>query len=90
MKDVTKRIKKVSGGDFTNNKPVKRKDELGQIAVSLSGMTESIRSLIVQVKEVMETVTEVTALVGQNTETLIESDIYKATIKKATEDEDEE
>ncbi|MBP3610368.1 MAG: methyl-accepting chemotaxis protein [Lachnospiraceae bacterium] len=71
MKDVTKRIKKVSSGDFTEGKKVKRKDELGQIAGNLTGMTESIRSLIVQVKEVMETVTEVTALVGQNTESLI-------------------
>ena len=73
MKMVNKRLAKVSGGDFTASKPAKSKDELGQIANSVDGMTESIRALIVQVKEVMETVTEVTVQVGEHTETLIQS-----------------
>ncbi len=73
MKMVTKRLEKVSGGDFTENKPPKSRDELGQIAGSVDGMAESIRGLIVQVKEVMETVTGVTGQVGEHTETLIRS-----------------
>lgn len=73
MKIVNKRLQKISGGDFTANKPAKSRDELGQIAGSVDGMTDSIRSLIVQVKEVMETVTEVTGQVGDHTETLIQS-----------------
>ena len=73
MRMVTKRLDKVSGGDFTASKPAKRKDELGQIASSVDGMTESIRALILQVREVMETVTEVTGQVGAHTETLIQS-----------------
>ena len=73
MKMVTKRLEKVSGGDFTASKPAKSRDELGQIAGSVDGMTESIRGLILQVKEVMETVTEVTGQVGDHTETLIQS-----------------
>ena len=73
MKMVTKRLAKVSKGDFTANKPAKSRDELGQIATSVDGMTESIRSLIMQVKGVMETVTDVTVQVGEHTETLIQS-----------------
>lgn len=73
MKMVTRRLNKVSGGDFTASNPPKRNDELGQIAGSVDGMTDSIRALIVQVKEVMETVTEVTGQVGDHTETLIQS-----------------
>ena len=73
MKMVNKRLTKVSGGDFTANKPAKSKDELGQIAGSVDQMTENIRSLIIQVKEVMETVSGVTGQVGEHTETLIRS-----------------
>ena len=73
MKMVNKRLAKVSGGDFTPSKPAKRNDELGQIAGSVDGMTESIRALIVQVKEVIETVTDVTGQVSEHTKTLIRS-----------------
>lgn len=73
MKMVTKRLEKVSGGDFTQSKPAKSRDELGQIAGSVDGMTESIRALILQVKEVMATVSDVTGQVGAHTETLIQS-----------------
>ena len=73
MKMVNKRLAKVSGGDFTASKPAKSRDELGQIAGSVDKMTENIRGLIVQVKEVMETVTGVTGQVGEHTETLIRS-----------------
>jgi len=73
MKMVNKRLAKVSGGDFTANKPAKSRDELGQIAGSVDQMTENIRGLIVQVKEVMETVSGVTGQVGAHTETLIQS-----------------
>ena len=66
-------LDKVSGGDFTENKPSKSKDELGQIAGSVDKMAENIRGLIVQVKEVMETVSDVTGQVGEHTETLIQS-----------------
>lgn len=73
MKNVTKRLEKVSGGDFTANKPAKSMDELGQIAGNVDRMAENIRGLIVQVKEVMETVTDVTGQVSEHTETLIKS-----------------
>jgi len=70
---VNKRLEKVSGGDFTANKQVKSTDELGQIADGVDRMAENIRGLIVQVKEVIETVTDVTSQVGEHTETLIKS-----------------
>lgn len=73
MKMVTKRLEKVSGGDFTSGKPAKSRDELGQIAGNVDRMTESIRTLIMQVKEVMSTVSAVTGQVGAHTETLIQS-----------------
>ncbi len=73
MSMVTKRLQKISGGDFTPSKPAKSRDELGQIAGNVDQMTESIRTLIMQVKEVMETVTDVTGQVGEHTETLIQS-----------------
>ena len=73
MKMVNKRLAKVSGGDFTASKPAKSRDELGQIAGSVDKMTENIRGLIVQVKEVIETVMDVTGQVGEHTETLIQS-----------------
>lgn len=73
MKMVTKRLKKISGGDFTPGKPAKSRDELGQIAGNVDSMTESIRALIMQVKEVMATVSAVTGQVGAHTETLIRS-----------------
>jgi len=70
---VNQRLAKVSGGDFTANKPAKSTDELGQIASSVDQMAENIRGLIVQVREVMDTVTDVTGQVGEHTETLIQS-----------------
>lgn len=73
VSDITKTLNKASKGDFTVSIKVKRKDELGQIASSITHMTESMRELIVQVKEVMETVKEATELVGENTERLVQS-----------------
>ena len=73
MKTVTTRLEKVSGGDFTPSVPAKSTDELGQIAAGVDRMAENIRGLIVQVKEVIETVTDVTGQVGEHTETLIQS-----------------
>ena len=71
VSDITKTLYKASQGDFTRNVEVKRRDEFGQIAGSLSNMTEGIRALILQVKEVTATVKEVTGQVGENTERLI-------------------
>ncbi|MBQ7954575.1 MAG: methyl-accepting chemotaxis protein [Lachnospiraceae bacterium] len=71
--DITRTLDKASKGDFTATINVKRKDELGQISGSISNMTDSIRALIVQMQEVMETVKNATALVGEDTESLVRS-----------------
>lgn len=71
--DITKPLDRAAQGDFTVQMKVKRKDEFGQIAVSIAHMMEGIKALIKQVKEVMETVTSATGLVGNSTERLIQS-----------------
>lgn len=71
--DITRNLDKASRGDFTATHKIKRKDELGQIAESISDMTDSMRSLIVQMKEVMQTVKGATGQVGENTDRLIRS-----------------
>lgn len=73
MKTVTERLEKVSGGDFTASVPTKSKDELGLIAGNIDQMAENICGLIMQVKEVIDTVTDVTGQVGEHTGTLIKS-----------------
>jgi len=71
--DITEPLEKASQGDFTVQMKVKRKDEFGQIAVSIANMMEGIRNLIKQVQEVMETVTGAASLVGDSTERLTNS-----------------
>lgn len=70
---VTKRLEEAAEGDFTERTQKKRRDEFGQINVSIANMTEGVRSLVIEVKEVMETVTQASGLVAQNTERLITS-----------------
>lgn len=71
--DITEPLEKAAQGDFTVQMKVKRKDEFGQIAVSIANMMEGIRKLIKQVQEVMETVTGAASLVGDSTERLTNS-----------------
>lgn len=71
--DITEPLEKAAQGDFTVQMKVKRKDEFGQIAVSIANMMEGIRNLIKQVQEVMETVTGAASLVGDSTERLTNS-----------------
>lgn len=71
--DITEPLGKAAQGDFTVQMKVKRKDEFGQIAVSIANMMEGIRNLIKQVQEVMETVTGAASLVGDSTERLTNS-----------------
>lgn len=73
VSDITRTLDKASNGDFTTTLKVKRKDELGEIAGSISNMTDSIRGLIIQMKEVMETVKGATGQVSENTDRLIRS-----------------
>ena len=73
ISDITGPLDKAAQGDFTVQMKVKRKDEFGQIAVSIAHMMDGIKELIGQVKEVMETVTNAAGLVGDSTERLIQS-----------------
>ncbi len=73
ISDITRPLEKAAKGDFTVKMKVKRKDEFGQIAVSIASMMDGIKNLIAQIKEVMETVTNATGLVGDSTERLIQS-----------------
>jgi len=73
ISDITRPLERAAKGDFTVKMKVKRKDEFGQIAVSISSMMDGIKSLIAQIKEVMETVTNATGLVGDSTDRLIQS-----------------
>ena len=71
--DITEPLGKAAQGDFTVQMKVKRKDEFGQIAVSITNMMDGIKNLIKQVQEVMETVTGAASMVGDSTERLTNS-----------------
>lgn len=71
--DITEPLECAARGDFTVSLRTRRKDEFGQIASSIEEMIISIRKLIADVKRVMETVTDASGLVGDNTNRLISS-----------------
>lgn len=70
---ITKPLDKVSRGDFTAEVTLKRKDEFGQIARSLSHMIASMKSLIREVQSVVLTVQQTSGQVGDSTQQLMES-----------------
>lgn len=71
--DITGPLECAAQGDFTVSLRTKRKDEFGQIALSIEEMIISIRKLIAGVKRVMGTVTDASGQVGDNTMRLISS-----------------
>lgn len=71
--NITEPLGRAAQGDFTISLYAKRKDEFGQISSSIEEMITSIRKLIADVKRVMETVTDASGLVGDNTDRLIVS-----------------
>lgn len=71
--DITGPLECAAQGDFTVSLRTRRKDEFGQIALSIEEMIVSISKLIAGVKRVMETVTDASGLVGDNTDRLISS-----------------
>lgn len=71
--ELTRPLDKVSQGDFTAVVTLKRKDEFGQIARSLSHMITSMRGLIKEVKGVVLTVQQTSGQVGSSTQQLMES-----------------
>ncbi len=71
--NITEPLGRAAQGDFTVSLRANRKDEFGQIALSIEEMIASIRRLIAGVKNVMETVTDASGLVGDNTDRLISS-----------------
>lgn len=70
---ITKPLDKVSRGDFTAEVTLRRKDEFGQIASSLSHMIASMKSLIREVQSVVLTVQHTSGQVGDSTQQLMES-----------------
>lgn len=71
--NITEPLGRAAQGDFTVSLRAKRKDEFGQIASSIEDMIGSIGKLIAGVKHVMETVTDASGRVGDNTDRLIVS-----------------
>lgn len=71
--DITKPLDRVSQGDFTAQVTLRRKDEFGQIARSLSHMIASMRTLIQGVQGVVLTVQQTSGQVGNSTQQLMES-----------------
>ena len=49
--DLHTGTRKVEGGDFSHRIPVRRRDQLSELATSFNSMTERIERLIVEVKE---------------------------------------
>ncbi len=49
--DLYAGTKKVEAGDFSHRIPIRKKDQLGELAVSFNSMTGRIEQLIVEVKE---------------------------------------
>lgn len=73
VSNVANSLDMAAQGDFTVRPTSKRKDEFGQINKSISNMMEGVRSLITEVKGVVDTVTHASGLVGENTDRLIAS-----------------
>lgn len=71
--EITRPLDKVSQGDFTAEVYLKRKDEFGQIARSLSHMIGSMKTLIMEVQEVMGTLQYASEQVGSGTQQLTQS-----------------
>lgn len=71
--ELTRPLDKVSQGDFTAVVTLKRKDEFGQIARSLSHMIASMKALIKEVQGVVLTVQQTSGQVGSSTQQLMES-----------------
>ncbi len=55
---VTKGVTAIAGGDLTQRLAIKRKDEIGQLASALDGMTQNLAELIEQVKAGADNVAE--------------------------------
>lgn len=70
---ITKPLDRVSQGDFTVTVTLKRKDEFGKIAQSLSHMIASMKTLIKEVQGVVWTVQQTSGQVGSSTQQLMES-----------------
>lgn len=70
---ITRPLDKVSQGDFTTVVTLKRKDEFGQIARSLSHMITSMKVLIKDVQSVVWTVQHTSGQVGSSTQQLMQS-----------------
>lgn len=70
---ITRPLDKVSQGDFTTVVTLKRKDEFGQIARSLSHMITSMKVLIKDVQNVVWTVQQTSGKVGSSTQQLMQS-----------------
>ncbi len=71
--EITRPLDKVSQGDFTAVVTLKRKDEFGQIARSLSHMIASMKALIREVQGVVLMVQQTSGRVGSSTQQLMES-----------------
>lgn len=71
--EITRPLDKASQGDFTAVVTLKRKDEFGQIARSLSHMIVSMKALIKEVQGVVLTVQQTSGQVGSSTQQLMES-----------------
>lgn len=71
--EITKPLDKVSQGDFTVDVYLKRKDEFGQIARSLSHMLANMRALILEMQGVMGTLQHASEQVGDSTQRLTHS-----------------
>ncbi|MDE7223233.1 MAG: methyl-accepting chemotaxis protein, partial [Acetatifactor sp.] len=73
VSEITRPLDKVSQGDFTAVVDLKRKDEFGQIARSLTHMITSMKALIKEVQGVVWTVQQTSGQVGSSTQQLMES-----------------
>lgn len=71
--EITRPLDRASQGDFTAQVTLKRKDEFGQIAQSLSHMIASMKTLIREVQGVVLTVQQTSEQVGSSTLQLMES-----------------
>ena len=71
--EITKPLDKVSQGDFTVEVYLKRKDEFGQIARSLSHMIANMRTLILGMQGVMGALQHASEQVGDSTQRLTQS-----------------
>ncbi|WP_105618357.1 methyl-accepting chemotaxis protein [Vallitalea okinawensis] len=80
---INEQIKKVAGGDFSNEIQVRTSDEIGQIAKALNSMSDDLKDFIGKVQKASDSVSETSGLLAATTsETSLASQEITKTVEE--------